>query len=199
VEPRPVPDPSSLDTEGQLLTAKSTRTQHTSSKITKEHYIEPDEKVNPVTAEILESLAVTFGSDRADSRWRWIMTELLTRDADALHRALDKGGDEIEVSVSRETAEWLARLVDAKARGQEVMLTRGNAEVTPAEAAELLGMSRPQVRKLMDEGKLAFRKVGTHHRVKVASIRAFLEAERIHMGAGMQEFSRLQNELGLLE
>jgi len=30
---------------------------HTSSKITKQHYIEPDEKVNPVTAEILESLA----------------------------------------------------------------------------------------------------------------------------------------------
>lgn len=30
---------------------------HTSSEITKQHYIEPDEKVNPVTAEILESLA----------------------------------------------------------------------------------------------------------------------------------------------
>lgn len=30
---------------------------HTSSKITKEHYIEPDEAVNPVTAEILEVLA----------------------------------------------------------------------------------------------------------------------------------------------
>ncbi|RYC07268.1 tyrosine-type recombinase/integrase [Nocardioides zhouii] len=30
---------------------------HTSSKITKEHYIEADEKVNPVTAEILEALA----------------------------------------------------------------------------------------------------------------------------------------------
>lgn len=127
------------------------------------------------------------------------MTELLTRDADALHRALDKPGDEIEVSVSRETAEWLARLVDAKARGQEVLLTRGNAEVTPAEAAELLGMSRPQVRKLMDEGRLVFRKVGTHHRVKLASIHAFLEAERVHMDAGMEEFSRLQNELGLVE
>lgn len=127
------------------------------------------------------------------------MTELLTRDADALHRALDKGGDEIKVCVSRETAEWLSRLVDARARGQEVVLTRGNAEVTPAEAAELLGMSRPQVRRLMDEGKLAFRKVGTHHRVKVVSIRSFLEAERAQMGAGMEEFSRLQNELGLLE
>ena len=30
---------------------------HTSSKITKEHYIEPDEKVNPITAEVLEALA----------------------------------------------------------------------------------------------------------------------------------------------
>ena len=30
---------------------------HTSSKITKEHYIEPDETVNPVTAEILQVLA----------------------------------------------------------------------------------------------------------------------------------------------
>src|SRR6478735_4841507 len=30
---------------------------HTSSKITKEHYIEPDEKVDPITAEVLEALA----------------------------------------------------------------------------------------------------------------------------------------------
>lgn len=36
---------------------------HTSSKITKEHYIEPDEAVNPVTAEILESLAPTPPED----------------------------------------------------------------------------------------------------------------------------------------
>ncbi|MGK2875213.1 MAG: tyrosine-type recombinase/integrase [Nocardioides sp.] len=30
---------------------------HTSAQITKQHYIEPDGKVNPVTAEILEALA----------------------------------------------------------------------------------------------------------------------------------------------
>ena len=131
--------------------------------------------------------------------WRWIVTELLTRDAGALHRALEKGGDEIKVSVSRETAEWLSQLVDAKARGQGVLVTRRNAEVTPAEAAELLGMSRPQVRKLMDEGRLIFRKVGAHHRVKLASVHAFLEEERLLMEAGMEELSRLQNELGLLE
>lgn len=36
-------------------------------------------------------------------------------------------------------------------------------------------------------------------RVKLTSIHAFLEAERVHMEAGMEEFSRLQDELGLVE
>jgi len=44
-----------------------------------------------------------------------------------------------------------------------------------------------------------FRKVGSHHRVKLASVDAFLEAERRDMDAGMEGFSRLQDELGLLE
>ena len=45
------------------------------------------------------------------------MTEILTRDADKGQRALAKGSDEARLTVSRETAEWIARLVDAKANG----------------------------------------------------------------------------------
>ena len=55
------------------------------------------------------------------------MTDALTRDADALHRALDGAGDEVKVSVSRQTAEWLARIVDARSRGQRVVVTHGRA------------------------------------------------------------------------
>ncbi|WP_068402417.1 helix-turn-helix domain-containing protein [Kribbia dieselivorans] len=127
------------------------------------------------------------------------MSDVLNVDAKSLHRALDGGGDRIEVSISRETAEWLTRLVDARAQGQEILFARGNTEVTPSEAAALMGMSRPQVRKLMEQGHLAFRKVGTHHRIKMDSIKAFLEAERLQMEAGMAEVSRVQNEAGLLE
>ncbi|QTX03567.1 helix-turn-helix domain-containing protein [Agromyces archimandritae] len=127
------------------------------------------------------------------------MSDVLSRDADALHRALDTSGDEVELSLSRETAEWLARIVDARANGQEVVLTRGGGEVTPAEAAALLGISRPQVRKLMDEGALRFRKVGTHHRVTLESLQVYRDAQRAHRRVAMEELSRLQNELGLLE
>jgi excisionase family DNA binding protein len=124
---------------------------------------------------------------------------MLARDVEAVHRALDAGGDEVQVSLSRETAELLARVVDARARGQQVLLTRGHAEVTPSEAAELLGMSRPQVRKLMDQGVLDFRKVGAHHRIRVSSIRAFLDAERPRRRAALGDLADLQDELGLTE
>ncbi|HEY5221890.1 MAG TPA: helix-turn-helix domain-containing protein [Microbacteriaceae bacterium] len=127
------------------------------------------------------------------------MTDVLNRDADALRRALDSKGDEVKLSLSRETAEWLARIVDARTRGQEVVVTRGSGEVTPAEAAALLGISRPQVRKLMDGGKLEFRKVGTHHRITVESLHAFREQERARRRVAMEELSQLQNELGLFE
>ena len=127
------------------------------------------------------------------------MTDVLTRDADALHRALDGAGDEVKVSVSRGTAEWLARILDARSRGQRVVVTHGNAEVTPAEAAALLGVSRPQVRKFMNEGKLGFRMVGAHHRSPIESIEAFKAWARERPHKGMEELSRLQNELGMFE
>ncbi|WP_306216249.1 helix-turn-helix domain-containing protein [Actinoplanes sp. RD1] len=127
------------------------------------------------------------------------MSDLLSRDADALHRALDKAGDEVRVKLSRETAELVSRWIDARTRGEEVLISPGNAEVTPTEAAVLLSMSRPQVRKLMDRGLLEFRKVGTHHRVRVSSIRAFLEAERPRRREALADLAALQNEFGLTE
>jgi excisionase family DNA binding protein len=127
------------------------------------------------------------------------MSDVLVRDAEALHRALAKPGGEVRVALSRETAELVSQLVDARARGEEIVITAGTAEVTPTEAAVLLGMSRPQVRKLMDRGLLEFRKVGTHHRIRVSSIRAFLDAERPRRREALAELAALQNELGLTE
>lgn len=127
------------------------------------------------------------------------VTEMLARDVEAVHRALEAGGDEVQVSLSRETAELLARVVDARSHGQQVLITRGHAEVTPSEAAELLGMSRPQVRKLMDQGALDFRKVGAHHRIRVASIRAFLDTERPRRREALEDLADLQDELGFTE
>jgi excisionase family DNA binding protein len=127
------------------------------------------------------------------------MTDLLLRDAEALHHALAEPGAEVKVALSRETAELVSQLVDARVRGEEIVVTAGTAEVTPTEAAILLGMSRPQVRKLMDRGLLEFRKVGTHHRIRVSAVRAFQESERVRRREAMAELADVQNQLGLTE
>ena len=127
------------------------------------------------------------------------MADTIISDVAAMHRALDVGGDEVHVRLSRETAELVARVVDARARGQQILVTRGNAEVTPNEAAELLGMSRPQVRKLMDQSVLDFRKVGSHHRIRVSSIQAFLDAERPRRRAALDDLADVQDDLGLTQ
>lgn len=128
-----------------------------------------------------------------------MMTEILTRYASELHRVLAMGGDEVWVVVSRETAEWMAEIVDAKVSGRDVVLMNDLGEVSPTHAGQVLGMSWPQVRKLVDDGRLEFRKVGAHHRITVASIQAFLAAEQEQRAPILAELAGLQNGDGLLE
>ena len=68
---------------------------------------------------------------------------------------------------------------------------------TPIEAAALLGMSHPQVRALTDRGLLEYREVGAHRRIRISSIRAFLDVERARRSEAMAELVAVQNELGL--
>ncbi|MDR1432298.1 MAG: helix-turn-helix domain-containing protein [Propionibacteriaceae bacterium] len=127
------------------------------------------------------------------------MTPVLVRDAEALRDALASGGEEVNVSLSRETAQLVATWIDAQARGQDVVVTLGLNEVSPGDAALMLGMSRAQVRKLMDEGALPFRMVGSHHRIRIGAIRRWLDIEDARQEAAMAELAALQNELGLTD
>jgi DNA-directed RNA polymerase specialized sigma24 family protein len=78
------------------------------------------------------------------------MTPILVQEAEELHHALAGKEPSIKVSLSRNTAELVARVIDAKVEGKEILVARGFQEVSPTETATILGMSRPQVRKIME-------------------------------------------------
>lgn len=123
---------------------------------------------------------------------------LMKKDAIALQDSLLKPGEEVTVSLSRKTAEYLAKITMAKALGQQVIITHGLKEVAPSEAALILGISRPQVRKLMDKGLVPYRKVGTHHRIPLEALQIWEEGEQTRREVAFENLAKLQNELGLV-
>ena len=66
----------------------------------------------------------------------------------------------------------VADLLEHLAGSEAVALLAEDAEVTPEEAADLLGVSRPLVRRRMDAGLLPFRRVGAHRRLRLADVLA---------------------------
>lgn len=76
-------------------------------------------------------------------------------------------------------------MLDDVARGSRVVVLRAEDEVTPAEAADILGVSRQFVDRLCADGVLAFRRLpgSRHRRIRVQDVVA-VAAEREHLRAG---------------
>ncbi len=53
---------------------------------------------------------------------------------------------------------------------EKLAVLADDAEVPPEDAAAILGISRPLVRRRMDSGRLAFRRGGSHRRLRLADV-----------------------------
>lgn len=111
------------------------------------------------------------------------------RAADLLRRAA-RNGDAVEVRVVRADGGGEERvpltpaaagvagdLLAQAAGGGTVAVLAEDAEVSPEDAAAILGISRPLVRRRMDAGVLAFRRVGAHRRLRLADVLALRRRE----------------------
>ncbi|MGO2633283.1 MAG: helix-turn-helix domain-containing protein [Galactobacter sp.] len=113
------------------------------------------------------SLATTF--DPADPGVR--------SDAQTLAEQL-RGGSPVEVAVRS--------MLDAVAQGARVVVMRAEDEVTPTEAATLMGVTRQFVDRLCEDGVLPFRRLpgSRHRRIRVQDVLdVTAEREQIRRGA----------------
>jgi len=91
----------------------------------------------------------------------------------------------------------LVRILEEMARGNAVTLIPVQAEVTTQEAADMLNISRPSLIQLLNEGKIKYRKVGTHRRVRFESLMAYKRAADTERRAALAELAAYDQEIGI--
>jgi excisionase family DNA binding protein len=82
------------------------------------------------------------------------------------------------VAVPAELAAALRETVTALAHGEAVTVTPHEALLTTQEAADVLGVSRPTMVRLLESGALPFTKPGTHRRVRLEDVLDYAQHQR---------------------
>jgi len=93
----------------------------------------------------------------------------------------------------------LDHLLSALATGDGAAILPLDAELTTQEAADLLGVSRPTLVKLLETGALAFRTIGVHRRIRTADLVAYRDQERRRQDAALDELVALNQAAGLYD
>lgn len=92
-------------------------------------------------------------------------------------RLMRADGTEEAFALPKSALPALADLLDRLSTADGVTVLADDAEVTPEDAAGILGISRPLVRRRMDVGALPFRRVGAHRRIRLADVLALRARE----------------------
>jgi excisionase family DNA binding protein len=111
-------------------------------------------------------------------------------------RILDASKNET-LRIPAPAAKMLVRILEEMARGNAVTLIPVHAELTTQEAADMLNISRPSLIQLLDEGKIEYRKVGTHRRVRFEALMAYKRATDAERRAALAKLAAYDQEIGI--
>jgi excisionase family DNA binding protein len=128
--------------------------------------VSPNEEETRLARESSRRLAPFLGTGRSDFRL-------------GIHQ--DDHHDE-SVTIPAAAFRLLVDILTEMAEGNAVTLIPIHAELTTQQAADLLNVSRPFLVRLIDEGKIPSRKVGTHRRILFRDLMAYkrqMDAERL--------------------
>ena len=107
-------------------------------------------------------------------------------------------GDQVEIP--EEIHRVLRQVIESMQRGLAVSILPQSKTLTTQQAADLLGISRPTLVKLLDEQKLPFERVGTHRRVLLVDVMAFRDRRRQEQYDALEEMrSTLDDETSVDE
>ncbi len=100
-------------------------------------------------------------------------------------------------SAAPRLAELLEDLLGQLAAGRAVQVTALDTEIGTQQAAELLGVSRPYLVKLVEAGELPHRKVGPRRRLHLEDVLAYRDRLDRTRNEAMQDLADDLQDMGL--
>ena len=110
---------------------------------------------------------------------------------------IEETSEKIKIPLS--ALKLLGDILKAMGQGKLISLVPIATEITTQSAAEILGCSRPHLVKLLEDGKIAFTKVGKHRRIKFDDIMAYKKQMKEQQKQHIIDIMNLDEETGLYD
>lgn len=109
------------------------------------------------------------------------------------------GPDGEQVPLPAEVYRVLRQVVEVMRQGKATLVAPQGLLLTTQEAADFLGVSRPTLVKLLEDGRIPFEQPNRHRRVRLQDLLDFQARRRDERRAALNQLTEEASELGLYE
>jgi excisionase family DNA binding protein len=109
------------------------------------------------------------------------------------------GPDGEQAPLPEEVYQILVQVVEALREGKVITIVPRTQRLTTQEAADFLGISRPTLVKLLEQGQIPFEQPGRHRRILFSDLLAYLERRGEERRAALDRMTEEASDAGLYD
>ena len=100
-------------------------------------------------------------------------------------------------SIPKKALEFLSHILSIMAEGKAISIIPSESELSTQQAADILGVSRPHIVKLLEQGIIPFKKAGAHRRILLEDLMQYAEQQKETRKTSLKFLAKQAQELNL--
>ena len=101
------------------------------------------------------------------------------------------------ITIPKKAIDLLFNIINSMAEGKSISIVPSDSEITTQQAADMLNMSRPHIVKLLEDGVIPFKKVGSHRRILLEDLIEYDRKLKEQRNASLKNLAEQAQDLGL--